>query len=59
LPGGFQYSITDLVGNEIYSGVSYKNSISVSIENFPDGIYNISIRNNTKILSSKKLLIRH
>lgn len=59
LQGGFQFYIHDFLGNNIYSGVSYKNAISLSTENFQNGIYSISITNKNKLISSKKLVIQH
>lgn len=59
LQGGFQFSINDLLGNELYSGLSNKTSVLVSTENFSNGLYSILIRNHNKIITSKKISIQH
>jgi hypothetical protein len=59
LETGFQYLITDVSGKEIETGVSSTRSISVSMENFSDGIYNVLVFEVAKILSSKKIIIQH
>jgi hypothetical protein len=58
LPTGFQFLITDVSGKEIEKGVSKTNSISVSTENLSNGIYNISIFTENKIITTKKFLIQ-
>lgn len=55
---GFHYLITDVSGKEINKGISKTNSISVSKENLPNGVYNVSIFTENKIVNTKKILIQ-
>lgn len=59
LQSRFQFFINDKIGKVIYSGVSDKNSIFISTENFPNGLYSVSIRENNLIISSKKIIVSH
>jgi hypothetical protein len=56
---GFEYLITDVSGKEIKTGVSTAKSIFVSTENFSDGVYNVLVVEENKILISKKIIIQH
>jgi hypothetical protein len=59
LQTGFTYSINNLSGKEILTGHTTSNSISLSTENVSDGIYSISVSENKKIISTKKIIIQH
>jgi hypothetical protein len=55
----YKVIISDVLGKEIYSIISYKNSILVCTENFPNGLYNVSTWNKNKVIDSKKIAIQH
>lgn len=59
LQTGFQYVITDVSGKEIEKGISKTNSISISTENLPNGLYTVSIFAENKIINTKQFLIQH
>lgn len=56
---GFQFLITDVSGKEIEKGISKTNSISVSTESLPNGLYTVSIFIENKIINTKQFLIQH
>lgn len=58
LQTGFQFLITDISGKEIEKGISKTNTISVSTENLPNGVFNISIFTENKIINTKQFLIQ-
>lgn len=58
-PSGFEFCIADASGRRISSGISNTEAAVVSIENFPNGIFLISISESNKSLSTKKLIIQH
>ncbi len=55
---GIQFLITDVSGKEIEKGISKTNSISVSTENLPNGLYTVSIFTETKIKNTKQFIIQ-
>ena len=55
----FSFTMNDIVGKEIYSGTSVNNNISLSICNFPNGVYSISIFNKGNYIETKKIVIQH
>lgn len=59
LQTGFQFLITDVSGKEIEKGISKTNSVSVSTENLPNGLYTVSIFTENKIINTKQFLIQH
>jgi hypothetical protein len=58
LQTGFQFLITDVSGKEIEKGVLSANSISVNTQNIANGVYNVSIFSENKIVNTKKILIQ-
>lgn len=58
LQTGFQFLITNTLGKEVEKGISKTNSISVDIQNLPNGVYNISIFTENNIINTKKILIQ-
>jgi hypothetical protein len=59
LKEGFQYIINDISGKQIQAGISKANLISVSTENFTDGVYSILISDNNKTIHLKKIVVQH
>jgi hypothetical protein len=58
LQTGFQFLITDVSGKEIEKGISKTNSISLNTQNIANGVYNVSIFSENKIVKTKKILIQ-
>lgn len=54
----FQYSITDATGKEIEKGISNSSIQNISTDKWKNGYYTISILNNNKIISNKKIIIQ-
>ena len=59
LQTGFQYIITDISGKEINKGSSKTNTISLSTENLPNGLYSVSIIAENNTINTKKILIQN
>lgn len=55
----FYFSISDQSGKEVTSGFSKTNSIAVSTNDFPKGIYNATILVKTKKSISKNFIVQH
>ena len=56
---GFQFLITDVSGKEVEKGISKTNSISVTTENLPNGVYTVSIFTENNLINTKQFLIQH
>ncbi|MBI3233208.1 MAG: T9SS type A sorting domain-containing protein [Bacteroidetes bacterium] len=56
---GSSFSIIDIEGKVIQSGIFEGNSKSFSVENFPNSIYFISVFDQKKCLGTKKFAIQH
>lgn len=59
LQTGFQYIITDISGKEMNKGSSKTNTISLSTENLPNGLYSVSIIAENNTINTKKILIQN
>ncbi len=55
----FTFSINDLSGKKICSGITSEKSILVSMEDIPNGIYLISITDRNGIIKTKKIIVQH
>ena len=56
---GFNYSITDAAGKIIYTGFSKSAFIIISISNFVNGIYTVSMIDEMKNICSKRIIVQH
>lgn len=59
LQQGFRYLISDALGKEVEKGFSSTNSFLVAMENFPDGIYRVTILSESNLGKSKPFIVQH
>lgn len=56
---GFTFSITNILGEVIETGISKENYLQVLVGNYPNGEYNLCVHNGKNFLLTTKIIVQH